>query len=225
MSKAIKAARIASKAIAKAVSDTIHTAEKAIEDIQELFAETQSALRLEGNVASRWARVNEAVARLYVSKDAFENAKAHFMLHGIAPALYTSEEIALWQGKVGNTWDVPKANSTRYKEAKAAGKAEVSQWDKARETVRNMEMTLDTRFGRIRKAAFPEPKAEGEDKGKGSEDKGSEDKGAKNTLQTKMVKIITSAINKGEKAEGANFNLTLTMQYLRAALEAASKTV
>lgn len=219
MSKATKAARIASNAIAKAVADTIHTAQKAIADIQELFAETQTALRMEGDVTSRWGRVNEAVSRLYVSRDAFENAKAHFMLHAIAPALYTADEIALWQGKVGNTWDVPKANSTRYKEAKAAGKPEVSQWDAAREVVRKLEMTCATRFGRIRDAAFPEPVVE-------DEEGGAEGKtGPENTLQTKMIKLITSAINKGEKAEGANFNLTLTMQYLRAALEAASKTV
>lgn len=195
-------------------------ASKTIETIADLFAETQSTLRMEGDVTTRWARVNEAVARLYVSREAFENAKAHFMLHAIAPALYTAEEIALWQGKAGNTWDVPKANSTRYKEAKAAGKAEVAQWDLARETVRKLEMTCATRFGRIRDAAFPEPTEET------SEGEGSEGEvGLENTLQTKMAKGLTSLINKAEKAEGATFNLTLTLQYLRAALEAVTKPI
>lgn len=156
------------------------------------------AIDADNKAAGKWNAAGAAIKAEYESRAAFEAIKAEFIDTVILPAMGDNAVKAI---KI----DLPRKNSTEYKERVAKEPSYAAAWETANQLKRDTKAMSHTYHKRIGDYAF------------GKEETGPTEP---RTLKTRTVEELTALLKAHEKSEQGSVEV---IKYLDLAMKAAMK--
>jgi hypothetical protein len=164
-------------------------------NIKNAFRE---AIKGDQAALGKWQRVGSAIKADYADRAAVEAIKAQFLDEVVYPAMGDNAVAAI-------NADLPRKNSTEYKERAAKSGEYAAQWETANTLKRNTKAAAHEYFSRSLDYAFG---------------KVEKDATAPRSLKTRTNEDIAALIKAHEKAEDGNAEV---IKYLELALKANNK--
>ena len=145
----------------------------------------------------KWQTAGVTVRSHFGTETVLLEIKAQFIADAIIPAMKKKHAEAL-------AIELPRKNSKEYNALDASG---VAKWNDLNDAKKKARATAHTMFNRIVGYAFPKEPTAGET----------------TTLKTRLVKTLSEAIGKIEKAENPDFDAVQALVHLRAAVAVIAK--
>lgn len=160
--------------------------------------QTRSAVSAGQTSDKKYKGAGEACRAYFGTESAMLEIKAQFIADAIIPELDKKHQEALRR-------ELPRKGSADYVAYVGAHGAQA--WETANQAKKDARSTADTYFKRMVGYAFPKPKAEKKI----------------TATKTKIVELINDAINKAQKDEAPDYDVSTLVAHLQAALTVASK--
>ena len=167
-------------------------------EYQTLTKQVTEAVRKNLDTDNKWQIAGQSVREFFGTETALTEVKAQFIADAIIPALDKKHGQALAR-------ELPRKGSADY--VAFVGAHGVDAWDIANQAKKDARSVAHTMFARVIKYAFPAEK---------TERKVTETK-------TKLVELINDAINKAQKDENPDYDVSTLVGHLQAALAVINK--
>jgi len=156
------------------------------------------AVRNDINTVNKWQTAGDIVRGFYGTEGALNEVKAQFIADAILPAIDKRHVAALNK-------ELPRKGSSEY--VAFIGAHGVQAWDSAYSAKKDARATAHTMFTRVAKYAWPTEKAETTPR----------------DLKTRLNEEIAALVKACQKAEGATFDVNMTIAALNGALTIINK--
>lgn len=147
----------------------------------------REAIKSDNESLGKWQKVALTVAGEYSNLAAFETVKADFLNEAIYPAMGDNAVAAI-------KTELPRKNSTEFKERAAKQPEYEAQWETANRAKRDTKAKGHTYFDRVSEDAFPAEYAA----------KYGKPEAPPRTLKTRTIEELTALIKAHEKAENGD---------------------